>query len=87
MSTKKVNGTKTSVYLRTEVLKEMRAESNRQGRSISWLVTQSWIRARETIKSYPGIDDFAGDLIQPTSKTAPKTTTVNDVLEEIIEEL
>jgi uncharacterized small protein (TIGR04563 family) len=83
MSTKKVNGTKTSVYLRTEVLKEMRAESDRQGRSISWLVTQSWIRARDTIKSYPGIDDFAGDLIQPK----PKTTTLNDAVDEIIEEL
>jgi len=83
MSTKKVNGTKTSVYLRTEVLEEMRAESERQGRSISWLVTQSWIRARETIKSYPAIDDFAGDLIE----SEPKTTTMNDVLQEIIEDL
>lgn len=47
------NGTKLSVYLPPVVLREIRAEAQRLGRSISWVVKRAWKLAREEVTRLP----------------------------------
>ena len=49
---------KQSLYFPEEYLDEIRDESLRQDRSMSWLVQKAWEIARETIMAFPGSDDY-----------------------------
>ena len=49
---------KQSLYFPEEYLDEIRAESLRQDRSMSWLVQKAWEISRETIMSFPSANDF-----------------------------
>ena len=49
---------KQSPYFPEEYLDEIRAESIRQDRSMSWLVQKAWEISRETIKSFPSANDY-----------------------------
>ena len=54
---KKKDKRKQSVYLPENVLEEIKEESIRQERSISWLIKQSWIIAREKLYKIPSSND------------------------------
>jgi uncharacterized small protein (TIGR04563 family) len=47
-------GEKTSIYLPGDVLAEMRAEAQRQDRSLSWLLRMAWRLARDRLVTLPG---------------------------------
>lgn len=49
---------KQSLYFPKEYLDEIRAESIRQDRSMSWVVQKAWEIARETIRQFPSTNDF-----------------------------
>ncbi len=49
---------KQSLYFPKDYLDEIQAESLRQDRSMSWLVQKAWELSRETIKQFPGHEDF-----------------------------
>lgn len=49
---------KQSLYFPEDYLEEIRAESVRQDRSMSWLVQKAWEISRETIMQFPGSEDF-----------------------------
>lgn len=49
---------KQSLYFPEEHLEEIRAESIRQDRSMSWLVQKAWEIARETVTSFPSANDY-----------------------------
>jgi uncharacterized small protein (TIGR04563 family) len=48
---------KRSLYLPDEHLSEMLHEAKRQDRSLSWIVQQAWLVARDDIKSLPSVAD------------------------------
>ena len=48
------SGEKTSIWVPAEVLAEMRAEAQRQDRSLSWLIRMAWRVARDRIAQFPG---------------------------------
>ena len=48
---------KQSLYFPEEMLKEIQDEANRQDRSLSWIVQQSWRIARSEIKRFPSVND------------------------------
>ncbi len=52
---------KQSLYFPEEYLDEIRAESIRQDRSMSWVVQKSWEIARETVRQFPSANDFLPD--------------------------
>jgi uncharacterized small protein (TIGR04563 family) len=52
---------KQSLYFPVEYLDEIRAESLRQDRSMSWVVQKAWELARETITQFPSANDFLPD--------------------------
>lgn len=52
---------KQSLYFPEEYLDEIRAESLRQDRSMSWLVQKAWEIARETITQFPSANDYLPD--------------------------
>lgn len=54
---------KQSLYFPEDMLKEIQDEANRQDRSLSWVVQQAWRIARDRIKSFPAVNDVAGDEI------------------------
>ncbi len=43
---------KVSLYLGSAGYREMRAEADRQGQSLSWIVQQTWKLARRKIRRY-----------------------------------
>lgn len=49
---------KQSLYFPEEYLDEIRAESIRQDRSMSWLVQKAWEIGREHIMQFPSANDF-----------------------------
>lgn len=49
---------KQSLYFPEEYLEEIRQESLRQDRSMSWLVQKAWEIARETIVHFPSANDY-----------------------------
>ena len=49
---------KQSLYFPEDYLEEIRAESLRQDRSMSWLVQKAWEISRETIRSFPAANDY-----------------------------
>lgn len=49
---------KQSLYFPEEYLEEIKAESLRQDRSMSWLVQKAWEIARDTIVQFPSANDY-----------------------------
>lgn len=49
---------KQSLYFPDDYLEEIKAESLRQDRSMSWLVQKAWEIARETILAFPSANDY-----------------------------
>jgi len=49
---------KQSLYFPEEYLEQIRAESIRQDRSMSWLVQKAWEIARDTIRAFPSANDY-----------------------------
>ncbi len=52
---------KQSLYFPDEYLDEIRAESLRQDRSMSWVVQKAWELSRETIRNFPSANDYLPD--------------------------
>ena len=42
------------------MLREIQEEANRQDRSLSWIVQQSWKIARNEIMRFPSVNDVIG---------------------------
>lgn len=51
---------KQSLYFPEEMLLEIKAEAERQDRSLSWIVQKAWKLARNDIAKYPSVNDMAG---------------------------
>ena len=51
---------KQSLYFPEEMLLEIKAEAERQDRSLSWIVQKAWKLARTEIAKYPSVNDLAG---------------------------
>lgn len=49
---------KQSLYFPEEYLDEIRAESIRQDRSMSWIVQKAWEIARDKVIQFPSANDF-----------------------------
>lgn len=49
---------KQSLYFPEDYLDEIRAESLRQDRSMSWIVQKAWEIARDKVKQFPSANDF-----------------------------
>lgn len=49
---------KQSLYFPDDYLEEIRTESIRQDRSMSWLVQKAWEISREKIKAFPAANDY-----------------------------
>ncbi len=49
---------KQSLYFPDEYLDEIRNESLRQDRSMSWLVQKAWEISREKIMNFPAANDY-----------------------------
>ncbi|MFU8807297.1 MAG: TIGR04563 family protein [Bradymonadaceae bacterium] len=54
---------KQSLYFPDDHLEEIKAESLRQDRSMSWVVQKAWELSRDTIKQFPSANDFLPDEI------------------------
>lgn len=54
---------KQSLYFPVDMLKEIQVEANRQDRSLSWIVQQSWKIARAEIMRFPSVNDV-GDVAE-----------------------
>jgi uncharacterized small protein (TIGR04563 family) len=51
---------KQSLYFPEDMLREIQEEANRQDRSLSWIVQQSWKIARGEIMRFPSVNDVIG---------------------------
>jgi uncharacterized small protein (TIGR04563 family) len=51
---------KQSLYFPEEMLLEIKAEAERQDRSLSWIVQKAWKLARTEIAKYPSVNDLDG---------------------------
>lgn len=51
---------KQSLYFPEEMLLEIKAEAQRQDRSLSWIVQKAWKLARTEIAKYPSVNDIEG---------------------------
>ena len=51
---------KQSLYFPEEMLLEIKAEAQRQDRSLSWIVQKAWKLARTDIAKYPSVNDIEG---------------------------
>ena len=51
---------KQSLYFPEDMLLEIKAEAQRQDRSLSWIVQKAWKLARTEISKYPSVNDIAG---------------------------
>ncbi|MFP4599280.1 MAG: TIGR04563 family protein [Persicimonas sp.] len=49
---------KQSLYFPEDYLEEIRAESIRQDRSMSWIVQKAWEIARDKVTQFPSANDF-----------------------------
>jgi uncharacterized small protein (TIGR04563 family) len=49
---------KQSLYFPEDYLDEIREESLRQDRSMSWIVQKAWEIARDKVKQFPSANDF-----------------------------
>ncbi|TVR02229.1 MAG: TIGR04563 family protein [Deltaproteobacteria bacterium] len=53
---------KLTVYVPDGIHEEMKAEADRQDRSVSWLVEHCWKMARNRMQSYPGVSELVEDV-------------------------
>lgn len=53
---------KQSLYFPEDMLQEIQQEAARMDRSLSWVVQQSWKRARAQIKGFPSSNDDGESL-------------------------
>lgn len=60
---------KQSLYFPEEMLLEIKAEAQRQDRSLSWIVQKAWKLARTDIAKYPSVNDIAGGEDDPRGRT------------------
>lgn len=49
---------KLTLYFPEAVLEELKAEAERQDRSLSWIMQRAWMISRQNLKQMPGIEDF-----------------------------
>ena len=49
---------KQSLYFPEDMLLEIQREAERQDRSLSWIVQQSWKVARSDIRKLPSVNDW-----------------------------
>jgi uncharacterized small protein (TIGR04563 family) len=49
---------KLTLYLPEELLKETQEEADRHERSVSWLLQQAWLIARDQLRAKPGVPDI-----------------------------
>ena len=59
---------KQSLYFPAEMLQQIKAEANRQDRSLSWIVQQAWRVARDKVRSFPSMNDVAGRPEDPRGR-------------------
>lgn len=52
---------KQSLYFPDEMLREIRSESIRQDRSLSWIVQQAWRLARAEVSKLPAVEQGAAE--------------------------
>jgi len=50
--------TKLTVYVPEDIFAEMKAEADRQDRTVSWMVEHCWKLARSKMQSYPSIAEL-----------------------------
>jgi uncharacterized small protein (TIGR04563 family) len=50
-----------TLYFPEALLDDMRGESLRQERSLSWIIETAWRMAREDVSKLPGIDELTED--------------------------
>lgn len=48
---------KQSIYLPEDMIAEIEAEAERQGRSLSWLIQMAWKITKARIRVMPGVDE------------------------------
>ena len=58
---------KQSLYFPEEMLREIQHEADRQDRSLSWIVQQSWKLARAEMRKIPSVND----VMPPTGSNGP----------------
>jgi uncharacterized small protein (TIGR04563 family) len=58
---------KQSLYFPEEMLAEIQREAERQDRSLSWIVQQSWKLARAEMRRIPSVND-----VMPPSVVTPR---------------
>jgi uncharacterized small protein (TIGR04563 family) len=58
---------KQSLYFPEEMLAEIQREAERQDRSLSWIVQQSWKLARAEMRRIPSVND----VMPPQVNAAP----------------
>jgi uncharacterized small protein (TIGR04563 family) len=58
---------KQSLYFPEEMLGEIQREAERQDRSLSWIVQQSWKLARAEMRRIPSVND-----VMPPSAVEPR---------------
>ena len=51
---------KQSLYFPEDMLNEIRAEAERQDRSLSWIVQKAWKTARTDLRKFPSVNDIEG---------------------------
>lgn len=52
---------KQSLYFPEDMLHEIKAEANRQDRSLSWIVQRAWLVAKGHITALPSVNDYGAD--------------------------
>jgi uncharacterized small protein (TIGR04563 family) len=63
---------KQSLYFPEDMLNEIRAEAERQDRSLSWIVQKAWKTARADLRKFPSVNDIEGGDDDPRGKTEPQ---------------
>lgn len=59
---------KQSLYFPEEMLAEIQREAERQDRSLSWIVQQSWKLARAEMRKIPSVND----VMPPSANLGPR---------------
>jgi uncharacterized small protein (TIGR04563 family) len=62
---------KQSLYFPDEMLREIKNESIRQDRSLSWIVQQAWRLARAEVRRFAAVEQGRRDLGDPGAPRAP----------------
>ena len=58
MKLNSVEKRKQSLYFPVEMLDDMQEEAQRLERPISWIIQQAWKLSKDSIKTYPGVNDM-----------------------------